>query len=398
MTRELDFSAIFTTHSQVEFLENCLADFEKQTHIHVNVQWLKWSTARAELVKMAIYRHGVDVSEIGSTWISDFIAMNALRSFTPIEIETMGSQQAFVPAAWMSGKTIADEQIWAIPWVLSPVIIAYRRDLLQKAGADEHTGFQTFQAFRETLTKIQASGWEMPLALPVHRSQYSTLHNIGSWIWGAGSDFLDPGAKQVTFHQPSALAAIKDYYDLRRYFHKDFINQQDKTINHSQAFWDGKTAVTVGGSWLLTSTPDSAIVGENMAAAPLPGPSFVGAQSLVTWKHSRNPVAAVELVKYLTDPVTLDAYTNKFDLMPARLELLSSGRYTAKPHSILALAAKTGRSFPAIALLGLVEDKLSLMLENLWGEILASPESELDAIVQNSVVALANRLNMILAG
>ncbi|MDX9991610.1 MAG: extracellular solute-binding protein [Anaerolineales bacterium] len=398
MTQELEFSAIFTTHSQVEFLERCLEDFEKKTRIHVNVQWLQWATARAELVKMAIYHHGADVSEIGSTWISDFIAMNALRAYTNAEIEAVGGAQAFVPAAWMSGKTLPEEQVWAIPWVISPVIIAYRRDLLQKAGVNAETGFKTFQAFHETLAKIQASGWEMPLALPLHRSQYSTLHNISSWIWGAGSDFLDPVAKQVTFHHPAALAAIKDYYALRHYFHKDFANQEDKTVNHSKAFWEGQAAIAIGGSWLLTSTSDSAIVEENMAAAPLPGPSFVGAQSLVVWEHTRNPEAALALVKYLTDPATLDAYTSKFDLMPARLDLLSQGRYTTPPHSVLALAAKTGRSFPAIPLLGLVEDKLSLMVENLWDDVCASSESELDAIVQRAVIAQAERLNMILSG
>lgn len=397
MAQEIEFSVISTTRMQVEFIESCIADFERQTHIHVNLHWLGWPTARAELVKMALYRHGADVSEVGSTWINDLISMDALRPFSPRELMTLGGPQAFIPAAWMTGQTPLDQEVWAIPWVVSAVIIAYRRDILQRVGLDEASAFKTFRDFEETLAKIQASGWETPLSLPVQGSRYSTLHNIASWIWGAGGDFLDSQAKKVTLHEPTALEAMKRYYGLRRYFPGDFAGREDKTFSHARAFWQGQAATTVGGCWLVASPANSVEVANNMAAAPLPGPAFVGAQSLVVWQHSRNPAAAFELTRYLTSLSVMNTYANKIYLLPARLELLSTEQYAAAPFNVLAQAAKTGRSLPLMALLGLVEDKVSLMLENLWLEIFSSPDAEIDAIFQKRVTALANQLNATLS-
>ena len=398
MSIELEFSVISTSKNQLSLLEHYLADFEQQTNVKVRLNVLQWATARAELVKYGLYRHGADVSEAGSTWVSDFIGMNVLRCFEPREVEIFGGEESFVPAAWRSGATIGEEkEVWAIPWMVSPVLIAYRADWLDRAGVDAETGFASFDALERTVERLASAGHPLPLALPVHNSRYGTLHNIASWIWGAGSDFFSESGRKVVFDQPQSLAGIVRYYDLRRFFLSSLQLKEDgqKQLRCGLEFWKGNAAIAISGSWLLSSSLMTDEVQTNVRVAPLPAPAFVGAQSLVVWKHSRNPGAALDLVNYLMQPNVLAEYTEELGLMPARKEIV--GVDTMRDAKVLAQIVLGGRAFPAARLLGLVEDKLSLTLENLWDEIFELGAQDAGSLIQKRLEGLARQLNMTLS-
>ncbi len=396
MALEIELSVLSTTPAQIEYLRRCLVEFEARSRIRVNLQILDWATGRSELIKMGLYRHGADVSDVGSTWIGDFFAMNALRPFAFNEVAALGGEKAFVPAAWQAGVPLGGSQVWAIPWIVSPILIVYRKDLLRQAEVDERTAFQTYAQLEQTLKRLKASGWEMLLALPVRSSRYSTLHNVSSWIWGAGGDILSPDGKRVLFDQPKALRAMRMYYGLHRYF-PPALFQSDKPIN-PRVFWQGQAAVAVGGSWLAGTTASMLPeVSRHLGVSRLPGTSFVGAQSLVVWQHSRHPAAAVELVNYLVQPSVQAEYARALNLMPSSVELLSAPPYADDPSGkIMAQAALSGRAFPTISLLGLVEDKLSLALEQIWDDVLANPDGELESIIYNRIEPLARQLNLTL--
>jgi len=398
MVLEIEFSVLFTTPAQIEYLRQRLAEFEAQRRIRVNLQIQDWATGRAELVKMGLYRYGADVSDVGSTWIGDFFAMDALRPFTPGEIAALGGGDAFVPAAWQPGIPVGDSQVWAIPWVVSPILIVYRRDLLQRAGVDERAAFQTHAHLEQTLAQLQASGWDMPLALPVRSTRYSTLHNVASWIWGMGGDILSQDGKRVVFDQPTAVTAMRMYYGLARYFSPGFLQSAGKVIQPSLAFWQGQAAVAVGGSWLASTTSSMLPeVRRHLGVARLPGVAFVGAQNLVVWQHSRHPTAAVELANYLVQPSVQAGYAQALNLLPSSVDLLSAPPYAEDPSGkIMAQAALSGRAFPTVSLLGLVEDKLSLALEQTWDDVLANLDGELESIIYNRMGPLARRLNLTL--
>jgi multiple sugar transport system substrate-binding protein len=130
--------------------------------------------------------------------------------------------------------------------------------------------------------------------------------------------------------------------------------------------------------------------------ALLPGAAFVGSQNLVIWQHTPNPADAVALAQYLMQPEVQAEHALKLNLMPARLDLLSSGRCAEPPRSIAARAAITGRTFPTMPLLGLVEDKFSMTLGQIWEEIGARPNEALGAIIRDHLLPLARQLNLTL--
>jgi len=78
---ELGLSLMFHNKQSLKTIESLLQEFESQARIHVNLTVLDWATGHSQLVREALYNRGPDVSEIGSTWTSDLVAMNALRPF-----------------------------------------------------------------------------------------------------------------------------------------------------------------------------------------------------------------------------------------------------------------------------------------------------------------------------
>ena len=94
-------------------LKSILAPFEAEHRVTVNVSVLSWETGWTELVKYALYSHGPDVSEIGSTWVGNLAATNALRPFSARETAAVGGQYAFLRPSWQSCFLTGESEMWA---------------------------------------------------------------------------------------------------------------------------------------------------------------------------------------------------------------------------------------------------------------------------------------------
>jgi len=65
MTTEIEFSI---QAPDADLIQPLLAEFEAKYHIQVKLRLLTWDAAWSELVKVALYNDGPDISEVGSTW------------------------------------------------------------------------------------------------------------------------------------------------------------------------------------------------------------------------------------------------------------------------------------------------------------------------------------------
>ena len=89
--------------------------------------------------------------------------------------------------------------------------MAYRKDLLAKAGLSSNTAFATPHALEESIQKLDAlkaveSTWLMPI---VPHPFNDLVHMAASWIWSSGGHIMDNRGKQVVFNSPAALAGLK---------------------------------------------------------------------------------------------------------------------------------------------------------------------------------------------
>src|SRR6185295_3255397 len=141
---------------QAKGIQPLLERFEAEQHVRVRLRLLAWDTAWSDLVKVALYSDGPDVSEIGSTWLGDLVAMNALRPFPEDEIAALGGANAFLTSAWQGTRLFGDAYTWAVPWVSGARLLYYRRSLLEQAGLDDCDAFVTAEQVERTLASLQA--------------------------------------------------------------------------------------------------------------------------------------------------------------------------------------------------------------------------------------------------
>jgi len=393
---ELELSIMERGNDPVADLGAVLAPFEAQHKVTVKLTVLKWDSAWEALVKYSLYKHGPDVSELGTTWVSGLKEMDALRPFAPSEVAALGGQGAFAPATWQSATVGNTPEVWTIPWLADVRALFYRRHILEQAGLDERLAFTSARDLTRTLTQLQAKAVPVPWTAPTLQT-LNTLHAIASWVWGAGGEFISADGRQILFNRPEALAAITDYFDLRRFLIPEA--QGLDSIQSDSLFIQGSAAVTVTGSWLASPRFADATITSDLGVAPMPGVSFVGGSNLAVWRHvsSQHERLALELVRYLVGYQAQNDYHRKVGMLPVRLDLLgeSSGPDRLISQTLIT-ALRTGRSFPSLFVWGLVEDRLTVTLAAIWADLLKDPSQSTASVVAEHINALAHRLNLTL--
>jgi multiple sugar transport system substrate-binding protein len=129
-----------------------------------------------------------------------------------------------------------------------------------------------------------------------------------------------------------------------------------------------------------------------------PGVPFVGGSNLVIWRHSRQEKLAFELVKFLTSQASQVAYSTYARSLPVRLDALSNPPFSTDPlYKSIAEALKSGRSYQVNRLWGMVEERLIAELNQIWSELFADPGIDLDALLDQHLQPLAERLNDVLS-
>ena len=371
--------------------------FEERTQEAVHLRVLPWRGAWTELVKVGLYGDGPHVSEIGTTWLSEFISMNALRPFVGGEIASFGGAKQFLKSAWSSttpaGQAVGPARLtvmtWAIPWTADIRLLYYRRDLFEKAKIDPAT-LTTPEALQQACEQLKSAGVAHPLVLPTRRSRM-TLHHLAAFVWGAGGDFLSPDLKKPTFQLPTAKAGLYAYFDLVRYLSPE-VRQQTETESDA-IFAGGHAAMTLSGPWLHAAASVLYEVGPQVAQTLPPGIPYIGGTQLVIWKHTRQAELALALVRYLASPEIQTKLAIESGHLPTRPTVYDREPLIGDPfYQTANLGLARGRSFPAFALWGLLENRLTGAVAAIWEDIQAQAEPDVHAIVDQHIYETANRL------
>jgi multiple sugar transport system substrate-binding protein len=393
---DLEFSVMAHGPTTADDLRPMLAKFEAEHRVKVRLRVFTWETGWTETMKFALYGHGPDVSEIGSTWVGTLAATGTVRPFGIREIAAVGGRYAFLHPSWQSGYLTGQPEMWAMPWLGNVRFVFYRHDLFQQAGLDATTAFRTPTQFIQTLTRLQDAGVSVPFVIPTSNS-LNTLHTVALWVWGAGGNFVDPTGKHTIFNTAEARSGFRAYFDLRR--HLAPAAQRLDTEQSDQFFLKGEAAVTISDPGLLNTVLKHPPPGEATIRTALPpGVPFVGGSNLIVWRHSHNHKLAVELVRFLTGQQNQIAYSQRARSLPVRLDALTGRPFATDPLFQPAVEGlKLGRSYPTSRLWGLMEEKLVAELNAIWDELFANPALDLDRALEEHLHPLGKRLDAILA-
>ncbi len=391
MSTELEFSIMAPNAAGMLPL---MEQFHAETGIRVRLRLLSWDTAWSDLIKVALYGDGPDVSEIGSTWIGDLVAMEAVRAFNAETIAALGGMSHFIPVSWGNTHLAGDDAVWAIPWMVGARMMFYRRSLFERAEADPQRAFHDAASFDDALRQLQQARVGVPWTVPTGFT-HTTFLNIASWVWGAGGDFVTPDGKRTLFAQPEALNGVRAYFALGKYLALR-VRQLNALEPDTQFLRDAETALTMSGPWLFQAA--SANLLDDLGAALPPGPSFVGGSYLVVWKHSPRVQAAHKLIHFLTRAHAQLQYPQVVGLVPAVTAVHDEPPFATNPLWQAAIRGlRSGRAFPVTRSWGLMEDRLAIALAGLWRDVLNDPSGvDIGAAMERRLVPLAKRLDLVL--
>jgi multiple sugar transport system substrate-binding protein len=390
--KEIEFSVMEGYASDANYLLPLLEAFEKEHHIHVNLIAIPWATAWAQNVKYALYGHGPDVSAVGSAWVGSLASMQALRPFTPQEVQALGGAEAYFKAIWQTGQLLSHPATWAIPWHGDVRILYYWKDLLKAAGLENfEEAFKTDSALVETLEKLQKAGYQSPLAITT-QAIAQVLHEAAHWVWNAGGDFMSRDGKWVTFNQSEALTGFKNYFGLLPY-----VSPNTQQINSGDLFHARTSPIHIAGLWVpdyLTRVE----LKDQLGVAQLPRIGYTGGTSFVIWQYTLKERQAFELIQFLASQPPFDNRNlQRYNRLPTRREALNAPLAQNDPFNRTFLQAfQSGRSFPAMRLWGSIQDKLISEVAQIWAELFSNPDQDLETCLHKHLDPLAARLNAVL--
>jgi hypothetical protein len=97
--REMKKLHLSLSYDYPEAIQRAIQLFTEETGIQVDVEVLEHQE-RSLLTNFAIHQTGPDISEVGSTWLSNLVSMAAIRPFSGSDVLKVGGQTAFVKGNW----------------------------------------------------------------------------------------------------------------------------------------------------------------------------------------------------------------------------------------------------------------------------------------------------------
>ncbi len=368
-----------------------LNEFEQKSSIHPSHTQFDWTTGWNDILQIALYQKGPEVSEVGSTWLENLIRMNALRALRPSDVKALGGESAFFSTAHVTAGDDA-HLVWSIPWLLDTRMISFRADLLEKAGISPQEAFSTADTLYETLSRLQGAGHPYPLLLATGAN---SLHILASFLWGRGADFRSADLRKITLREAEARQGLLDYFRLHK-----FIDPQHAQKGYGDLdalYLAGEGVVNFSGQWLMETVKNQITelteAAQHTRYAAPPGVPYIGGTHLVTWKHCIHEELALAMIQHLTSPFAYQTLAQDASIIPARKEVLNSPPFANDPdYRLVTRLIENGRSFNSGNLWAGIEMRLTTFCEKLWHDLFTNPDLDLEGEIERRIHELSTRL------
>ena len=286
-----------------EVVAQLARDFERENPgIVVRVQQMPWTAAHEKLLTAFVGDATPDISQLGNTWIAEFVALNALEPLNArIAASDVIGRDRYFTGIW--DTNVIDTTVYGIPWYVDTRVIFDRTDLLERAGYPSPP--TTWQEWRIAMERIKTQGGPGRYAIFLPTNEWAPPIILGLQ---AGSPFLRDGDRYGAFSDSAFRRGFDFYVALFEDSLAPVLGDQ-QMANLYDEFARGMFAMYITGPWNIGEfrrrLPDS--LQNRWATAPLPGPdgpssgmSLAGGSSLVVFEGSDHKAEAWRLIEYLS--------------------------------------------------------------------------------------------------
>jgi multiple sugar transport system substrate-binding protein len=392
-----ELSLCFNPDQKSSFLLDLLSSSANPSlsNLHLNIHPLLWEDYKEELITIALYNRGSDISQVGFPLTEDLISMNALLPISGQLIKKIGGQSAFHPTVWNIANRHQEGKLWALPWLMDPRAIFYWKDLVDKADVTLETAFASAEGMENVCQRMKAKGVEYPWVLGM-ADKFVMVHAIPSWVWGKGGDFISAESEQAIFLEKAALDGIEAFFRLRQY-----MPPESHSLSASQShrfFIERKAAATMGSYGSLSSFRAAVApeMQEMLEVALPPGPPLLAGSDLVLWRHSRKEDEVANLLDALFSTEVQIKYAEYVGDLPVTKDALENLGKSGDTniHTFIETLNK-GRVFAVTKFGGLLELQLAAGLKGLWANLSENPPDDLRETIQRSLEPIRRRFDML---
>lgn len=287
---------VWAMGAEGEALPELLASFEEENpDVTVEVTPLPWDSAHDKFTSAIAAGTAPDVAQVGSTWMAEFVSLNALEP-TPESI----ALDDFFPGA-VEGITVADTA-YGVPWYVETRLVYYRKDIAEAAGITEPaTDWDGLVEMAKAMQGQPDGKWGIALQ-PGGPGSWQTVLPL---CWSNGGDVVSEGGEEFTFESPENEEALAYY---QSYFTDGIANPAPAEGTTEQDFVSGAVPMFISGPWMMAAV--EAVGGEGFAdkygvfVMPVKetSSSFLGGANLGVFQGTDNRDAAWKLVEYLSRP------------------------------------------------------------------------------------------------
>lgn len=305
-----------------EVVAELVRDFERENPgVRVEVQQIPWIAAHEKLLTAHVGEVSPDVAQIGNTWISEFVALNALEALDSRAAASADVTRAgFFDGVW--NTNVIDGSLYGVPWYVDTRLLFYRTDLLADVGYAVPPS--TWSGWVEAMQRIGEKRVEDRYAIYLPINEWNVPVILGMQ---AGSSLLSDDGRYGAFSEPAFARAFDFYVSL---FERGFAPvMRLNASNIYQEIARGRFVFFITGPWNIGEfrrrLPSE--MQDQWSTAPLPGPrgessgiSMAGGSSLVLFRSSEHPAEAWKLIEFLSRPEQQLRFFHLTGSLPARRE------------------------------------------------------------------------------
>ncbi|HEY3310959.1 MAG TPA: sugar ABC transporter substrate-binding protein [Anaerolineales bacterium] len=302
------------------------AEFEKQTGIKVQVDFVGWDTIHDKTIStLSSGGGGYDIVFIPSGNAFEFASGGW---FEPID--------DIIPAAereqWLKPVLdlyTFDGHLFANPWYSGGAHMAYNKDVLTSAGVDPASikTWDDFMAACDTIKQKKAAEF---CFTPSAKYAGEFYYSIGTMVLSNGGDFFDQAGKPVFQTNGAGLKAfsiLKDGID-KGYFNPAGVDMDDYATLIE--FGTGKTAFMLNSTWSATNANNNKDVSkilDKVGYLLIPGSGdvrsagYLYAGGLGILKTSTHKAEAMKYLQFQTSEAAQKDHAIKGANMPTRVAL-----------------------------------------------------------------------------
>lgn len=304
-----------------EVVAELVPEFQKRNPgIRVDVQQIPWTAAHEKLLTAHVGKSLPDISQMGNTWIPEFVTIGALEPLEPFLTPAV-PQDDYFDGIWQTN--VVDGKLYGIPWYVDTRVLFYRSDLLAAAGfPNAPKTWSEWLRVMQTLRDRSGDPDFYPILLPTNEWPQPVIMALET-----GARFVDEKTADPLFTEPGFVKGFDFYLSMfRRRFAPVVSGSQ--IANLYQQFGEGQFTMFITGPWnvgeLRRRLPEE--MQQKWATAPMPAPdgtpypglSLAGGASLVLFKGSEKNEAAWKLIEFLSQPEQQVRFYEKSGDLPAR--------------------------------------------------------------------------------